>query len=135
MRWKNFLSAESLANWDVVDEQGQVRLPGVGKHEFTDGNRCPLQRLLGRELFFEVRLQGCVVHPFQHGEHDEEGEKQRQADQDLIGRGLRGTQRLAQDRQYDHDAGERCHQDQRRRQQAQQIAFTLRRGAYQRGER
>ncbi|MNY40942.1 hypothetical protein D3C86_1757210 [compost metagenome] len=70
-------------------------------------------------MLVEIRLQGILVYLLEHRRHDEQGEKQRQADQDLVGRRLLQTQGLTQDREDDDDPGETGHQHDEGRNETQ----------------
>ena len=79
-----------------------------------------VERLLGRQLPGFHRLPALVVHVGDHRLHDQDGQKQRQAHQHLIGRrGLR-AQRLPQEVQHHRDAQKRRDRHHHRRQQRQQ---------------
>jgi len=67
---------------------------------------CLRHRLFGGKFATLQRLPAAVIHLRRHGLHDEDGEKKRQPQQDLVGgRGLR-PQRLPQEVQHHGDPQE-----------------------------
>ncbi|MNN69466.1 hypothetical protein D3C81_1852560 [compost metagenome] len=75
--------------------------------------------MLGGKGFRQIRLQRILVHPVEHRGHDEHGEEQRHAGEDLVRRRLLQAQGLTQDREDDDDPGETGHQHDERRDETQ----------------
>ena len=79
----------------------------------------PLEGLLRRDLVGQQRYDRDGVGLAEGRGHDEGGQEQRQPGDHCIGRGRLRAECRPQQRQHDHDAGERGHHDQDRWRQRQ----------------
>ncbi|MND48341.1 hypothetical protein D3C80_392590 [compost metagenome] len=89
------------------------------QHEILEWHLSLGDGFLGDHLLIQVRLQGILVHPIEHRRHDEHGQEQRHACENLVRRRLLQAQGLTQDGEDDDDAGEAGHQDDERWNEAQ----------------
>ncbi len=76
-------------------------------------------RILRGKLLRQVRLQGILIHPVEDRRHDEHGQKQRHAGEDLVRRRLLQAEGLTQNREDNDDPREAGHQHDERRNEAQ----------------
>ena len=95
-----------------IDQQLEILLPDVGKHEFPHGLHCLGECLFFTDLFVEIGLQGLIVHALHHRRHDEDGQKQGQPDNHLIGRHIAHAHGLAHEGKDDDHPDKGCGHEQ-----------------------
>src|SRR3569623_569953 len=117
---RHFFLVTDLALTCHVEKKLQIAVAGLVQHESGDRLLGLEDRILKADLLVEVRGHRALVDRVPHRRHHEKGEEQREADQRLIGGRLLGAERLAQQRQYDDDAGECRHHQQPGRQQGEE---------------
>lgn len=95
-----------------TDKERYVILPRLFEHELPEGNESAVEGFALLDFLVEIGFDSLIIDFVENRSHDKECQKERQPDQNLIGRHLLCTERMTEERQDDDDPGKRRQQNQ-----------------------
>ena len=121
--WIDGMSASAISTWHqwwwIAHVLSFVVFLAIFAFEFPEWNFGRIQRPLKTHRTIEKRFESRCPGHIKYRRHDKQRQKERQAENDLVGRRLGRPHRLTQYGENDQDPGERRHCDQHGGQQGQ----------------